>query len=108
MNEFIELCKRIVSALIDYRDGLREEYENDENKILRSSMVGIPVASTFISSITADMSVTAQRIVVVNNDIDELVKLVSIGDESNIHNFIQNKLIYRDYISEVMEQFFYH
>lgn len=108
MNESIELCKRIVSALIDYRDGLREEYENDEDKILRSSMANIPLVSTFVSSITANMSVTAQRIVIVNNDINELIKLINIGDESNIHNFIQNKLIYRDYISEAMEQFFYH
>ena len=108
MNESIELCKRIVSALIDYRDGLKEEYENDEDKILRSSMANIPLVSTFISSVTANMSITAQRIVIVDNDINELAKLISIGDESNIHNFIQNKLIYRDYISEAMEQFFYH
>ena len=108
MNESIELCKRIVSALIDYRDGLKEEYENDEDKILRSSMAGIPLVSTFISSVTANMSITAQRIVIVDNDINELAKLINIGDESNIHNFIQNKLIYRDYISEAMEQFFYH
>ena len=108
MNESIELCKRIVSALIDYRDGLKEEYENDEDKILRSSMANIPLVSTFVSQITADMSITAQRIVIVDNDINELAKLISIGDEPNIHNFIQNKLIYRDYISEAMEQFFYH
>lgn len=108
MNEFIELCKHIVSALIDYRDALKEEYENDENKIHRSSMDNIPLASTFISSITADMSVISQRIVIVNNDIDELVKLITIGDIPNIQYFIQNKLIYRDYISDVIEQFFCH
>ncbi len=108
MNEFIELCKRIVSALIDYRDGLKEEYENDEDKILRSSMAGIPIVSAFISSVTANMSITAQKIVIVNNDIDELVKLISIGDEPNIHNFIDNKLMYRDYLSDALEQFFYH
>ena len=108
MNEFIEFCKRIVSALIDYRDRLKEEYENDENKIHRSSMDNIPLASTFISSITADMSVTSQRIVIVNNDIDELVKLISIGDIPNIQYFIQNKLMYRDYLSDAIEQFFYH
>ena len=108
MNEFIEFCKHIVSALIDYHDRLKEEYENDENKIHRSSMDNIPLVSTFISSITADMSVISQRIVIVNNDIDELVKLISIGDIPNIQYFIQNKLMYRDYLSDAFEQFFYH
>lgn len=108
MNEFIEFCKHIVSALIDYRDTLKEEYANDENKIHRSRMDNIPFASTFISSITANMSVTAQRIVIVDNDINELVKLISIGDISNIQYFIQNKLMYRDYLSDAFEQFFYH
>ena len=108
MNEFIEFCKHIVSALIDYRDRLKEEYENDENKIHRSSIDNIPLASTFISSITADMSVISQRIVIVNNDIDELVKLITIGDIPNIQYFIQNKLMYRDYLSDAIEQFFYH
>ena len=108
MNEFIEFCKHIVSSLIDYRDRLKEEYENDENKIHRSSIDNIPLASTFISSITADMSVISQRIVIVNNDIDELVKLISIGDIPNIQYFIQNKLMYRDYLSDAIEQFFYH
>lgn len=108
MNESIELCKHIVSALIDYRDRLKKEYENDEKKIHYSSMDNIPLKSIFISSITSDISVTAQRIVTVDNDINELVKLINIGDVPNIHHFIQNKLIYRDYISDVIEQFFYH
>lgn len=108
MNEFIEFCKHIVSVLIDYRDTLKEEYENDENKILRSSMDNIPFTSTFISSITANMSVISQRIVTVDNDINELVKLISIGDIQNIQYFIQNKLMYRDYLSDAIEQFFYH
>ena len=108
MNEFIEFAKRIVSVLIDYRDGLKEEYENDENRILRSSMDGIPLACTFISSITGNMSITAQRIVIVNNDINELVKLISIGDVPNIQSFIHNKLMYRDYLSDALEMSFYH
>ena len=94
--------------MIDYRDRLKEEYENDENKIHRSSTDNIPLASTFISSITADMSVISQRIMIVNNDIDELVKLITIGDIPNIQYFIQNKLMYRDYLSDAIEQFSYH